>query len=469
MRRYFVFSVVSLSLALYAISSSAVSVAFPVFTSEFNTTFVLAGWVLNSFQLVSTIIMPLAGKLSEVFGNKTSFIIYTVFFTIGSVFCAVSSNIYFLIGSRVIQGIGGGGIFPCAAGIVSDEFPETRQRFIGLFSSVIPIGMLIGPNLGGWMVETFGWRSTFWFVVPLGIIIIFLSIVLIPVDRKNNNKPSIDFIGAGLLFGSLSALMIGLTQISETNSKTQWITLTLIFALSIGLLIAFIRQEQRAKVPIIDIEVLVKKPFLASNVYNLLYGLTALGIFSLIPLYAVSVYKMGTLESGVILTPRSIGTIIASTITSIYLMKWGYRRPILAGTITMLLSLLLLSFQIKSVDAFGLHVGATPLLLVIMLFCGIGHGISTPASSNACIELMPQKVAIIMGVRGMFRQLGSVAGIAISTVLLNSIDSVEAFHLIMLISASILLLSIPIIFFMPSTPNGNTLISVKREKVKVPE
>ena len=184
MRRYIIFSVISLALVMYAINSSAVAVAFPVLISDYNISLVLAGWVLNAYQLASTIVMPLAGKVSEALGRKSTFMACTLLFTVGSMLCAVAPNIDLLIGFRVIQAIGGGSFLPCAAGIVNDEFPEARQRFIGLFSSIFPIGMIIGPNLGGWMIEAFGWRSIFWFNVPLGIVVLVLSQLLLYSGEK---------------------------------------------------------------------------------------------------------------------------------------------------------------------------------------------------------------------------------------------------------------------------------------------
>ena len=453
MRRNLIFSTVSLALALYAISGSAVSVAFPVITSDLNISLISAGWVLNSYLLVSTTVLPLAGKLSEMYGRRTIFLVCTLLFTVGSMLCALAPNIEWLIVFRVIQGIGGGGFLPCAAGIVSEEFPEARQRYIGLFSTVFPVGTIVGPNLGGWMVEAFGWRSVFWFNVPLGIAALALAWWLFRTGEERTSS-SIDFIGAGLLLGSLLAFMFGLTELGNSDSGIPWALVSVLLVISIGLMFAFVRQEQRVKEPIIDLEILRKKPFLAANIYNIIYGLTALGVFSLIPLYAVSIYRMSIFESGVILTPRSIATIIASAITSVSLMKWGYRWPILTGTLALALGLFLLSLESTGAQVLGLHLGATPLLLVILGICGLGHGICTPASNNACIELMPEKVAMITGIRGMFRQLGSAIGIAISTVLLNSLDNVQhAFFIIMFASALIMVIAIPTVFVMPSSPN----------------
>jgi EmrB/QacA subfamily drug resistance transporter len=458
MRRYLVFSVVSLALLLSSISGSAVSVAFPVIISDLKTSLVMAGWILTAYQLVQTIVMPLGGKLSEVFSRRAAFIAYTLLFSVGSILCALAPNIYLLIGARVIQAIGGGGFMPCAAGIVSDEFPEARQRFIGLFSSIFPIGAIIGPNLGGWMVGTFGWRSVFWFNVPLGIVVLVLSRLLLRTgEERRSSGSSIDFVGAGLLFGSISAFMFGLTELGNNESGIPWILVGFFFTLGIGLMVPFLLWEHQAKEPIIDLELLKKGPFLAANVYNFIYGVCALGIFSLIPFYAVSIYNMSTLESGILLTPRSIGMMVASTITSFSLVKWGYRRPILVGTLIVMVTLVLLALQPQGIEIMELQLGAVPLLFIVVGLAGIGHGTCTPAANNACIELMPDKVATITGLRGMFRILGSTFGISIATVIIHSIGDVQrAFYILLLASAVLLLISIPTIFIMPASPNVST-------------
>jgi EmrB/QacA subfamily drug resistance transporter len=465
MRKYFIFSVISLSLLLSAINNSSASVAFSVMVEDLNTSIVAVGWVLIAYQLVSTVAMALAGKVSEVLGPRTAFITYLLLFSVGSALCALSPNIGLLIGARVIQAIGGGGFMPCAAGIVSDEFPQQRQRYIGLFSSIFPIGMIIGPNLGGWMVEVFGWRSIFWFNVPLGILVLVLSRLLFTPGSRKGSISSIDFVGAGLLFGAISAFMIGITELGNSETGISWVTIGILVVLSIGLLILFVRWEHRVKETIIDLELLRRKPFMAANIYNFLYGISALGVFSLIPLYAVSVYNMSILESGVALTPRSVGMMITSTITSFFLVRWGYRLPILIGTIIVGVSCVFLALQPEGIDIMGFFIGATPLLFIIVGLAGIGHGICTPASNNACIELMPDRVATITGLRGMFRILGSTFGIAVATMLLNSTNDFQyAFFIIFITSVVIALISIPVIFIMPASASAGSSFNKPAEK-----
>jgi len=453
MRRYLIFSVVSLVLFLASVGATTVSVAFPVIISELNASLVLAGWVLSVYQLVAISSMPVAAKMSETFGRRSTFMLCAALFTAGSALCALAPNVTLLIVFRVIQAVGGGGFLPSAASIVSDEFPEMRQRAIGLFTSIFPIGAIVGPNLGGWMVASLGWKSIFWFNVPLGIIVLILSKLLLRPSSGNGAR-GIDFVGAGLLVGFISAFMVALTELGNTDSGVSLLIVSLLVVLSIIILIAFLIWERRVAEPLINLKLILARPFLETNIYNLIYGACAFGIFSFIPLYAVSIYNMSIFQSGLILTPRSVGMMVASTVTSLFLIRWGYRWPILVGTLIVVLSLFLLSSESLGINISGVQLSSTILLLIIMAISGIGIGISAPAANNACIELMPDNVATITGLRGMFRQMGGAISITVTTLLLHSLgDMPYAFHVTFISLGLIMLISIPAIFVMPSSPN----------------
>lgn len=458
MRRYLIFSVVSLTLFMASVAGTTVSVAFPIIITELHASIALSGWVLSVYQLVSIGAMPLIAKMSDVLGRKRIFMMCTLLFTIGSTLSAFAPNVILLIVARAVQAIGGGGFLPAATGIVSEEFPETRQRTIGLFSSIFPIGAIVGPNLGGWMIASLGWKSVFWVNIPAGIIILLLSGLLLRSGFSGRAK--IDFVGAGLLIISISSLMLALTEFGAEKSAMTWIMASLFLVLSITLLFIFFWWERRASEPIINLELLRERPFVAANVYNLIYGACAFGIFSLIPLYAVSVYGLTTFESGLILTPRSVGMMIASVITSFFLVKWGYRKPILLGTLIVALGLFLLALELHGFITGGFSISPMVLLLSIMFVTGLGVGMSAPAANNACIELMPNQVATITGLRGMFRNIGGALSIAIATLLIeNTSDINHAFFIIFTALALILLLSVPMVFIMPNNPTVNNVRS----------
>lgn len=450
MRKYWVFVTASLSLLLSAISGSAISVAYPTITSSFNTSLVTAGWVLSIYPLVSTVSMPLSGKAADIFGRKNMYVFCLSLFIAGSFLCALAPNITLLILARCIQGIGGGGFLPAATGIVAEEFTGSRQRAIGLITSVFPIGQLIGPNLGGWMVEAFGWRSIFWFNIPITTAALIISMFLL--KKGERQKGHVDLVGAGLLGGSLFAFLWSLTELGNTAGEVQWMLAGLLFIISVILMLLFIRHLNKAKDPIIDLQVLKARPFMAANLYNLVFGACIFGLFSFAPLYATSVYGMSTLQSGLVITPRSIGTILTSTVVSVFLVRWGYRWPMLIGTAVIMTSLVLLGIESQGITILGIGLSATTVLLVNLFLSGAGVGIAGPASNNACIELMPHRVATITGVRGMFRQAGGTISIAITTIILNnSRDMFRGFAIVDFGLAAIILITVPLIFLMPKS------------------
>jgi EmrB/QacA subfamily drug resistance transporter len=451
MSKYLVFISVGLSLLVISISGTTVAVAFPVMISAYETSLITAGWILSINQLAATAIMPLAGKAGDIFGVKLCFLVSLGVFTIGSFLCAVSPNIEILIFSRFIQSIGAGSFLPLATGIVSEEFPNSRQQAIGLISSFFPIGMIIGPNLGGWLVEAFGWKSVFWINIPLGVIVFIISIFLLKPGKKESGR--MDLTGAGLLTGALAALLYALGETGNAEQVTSWLLPGLMLAASIVLILLFIRHEGRDKNPIIDMQILKTKPFMAANIFNFLFGAVVLGIMSFIPLYATTVYGMTTLQSGLILTPRSVGMITASTVTSIKLTKWGYRLPMLVGTGAIVLSLLLIGVAAPATRWLNLQLNSTAVLVVLMFISGLGMGMTSPAANNACIDLMPSRVATITGVRGMFRQAGGAICIALTSLLLNNISNMtQGFMVVFIGLAVIMIILTPLIYAMPKGP-----------------
>src|SRR5438067_10259344 len=173
-RRWIFFGLAALSLLMSSIDGTIVAVALPTFIEDLHANLVWAGWTLTAYALTQTVMLPLAGKLAEQYGQMRVFLVCVFLFTLGSLLCGLAPNIYVLIACRVIQALGGGGFLPSAAGIVAREFPTNRDRMIGLFSSIFPIGGIVGPNLGGFIVEHWSWREVFLINVPIGVVVLLV-------------------------------------------------------------------------------------------------------------------------------------------------------------------------------------------------------------------------------------------------------------------------------------------------------
>ncbi len=455
MRRYIIFVSVGFSLLMYSIDSTVVAVAFPHIIKDLGTNVLWAAWTISIYLVAVTSVMPLMGKISDSLGRKKVFLLSLTLFTASSLTCGLAPDIYSLVAFRFLQGIGGASFLPTAAGIVSDQFPEYRERAIGLFTSIFPIGGIIGPNLGGWIVSRYSWRYIFYINLPIGISLLVLIMILLK-ESKILVRPHIDFVGASFFFGAILSLMLGLNFIPENYSISSLIPTVIFLVLSSCCLYLFFRQEKRDPNPILDMALLKSKPFLAANLYNMIVGAGVLGIFAFIPLYGTSVHKLSTLVSGVILTPRSAAMIPAAATTSFLLKRCGYRWPMVLGLIITSLSTMLLGSQgLRLLRIVGIHLGVAEILAVLMMVTGIGMGIALPASNNACIELMPEKVATITGLRGMFRSVGGAFGISLITIILHSSSTpTKGFGATFISFGLGLLFTIPLVFLMPSGKKG---------------
>ena len=210
--------------------------------------------------------------------------------------------------------------------------------------------------------------------------------------------------------GSLLFLMFGLNLVGESFSMPSILLAAFFVLVSLFLAVLFLRQEKRAAQPILDIALLQSTPFVAANVSNLIVGMTMIGVFSFIPLYATSVHKLSTLMSGVILTPRSLAMAIAAAVTSFLLKRWGYRWPMVLGFGLISLTTMLLAPGLSLWGITGVRWGTVETLSLLLFLNGIAGGVVFPAANNACIELMPEKVGTIVGLRNMFRNVGAALG-----------------------------------------------------------
>src|ERR1700712_1627595 len=160
-RRYLIFAVVSIALFMASVDQTIVATALGTLQRDLHAQVNWSSWTITIYALVQILVMPLAGRISDQYGRRRVFIGAIVLFTVASLCCGLASNIYELIGLRAVQAIGGGAFMPSATGIVSDQFGRDRDRAIGFFASIFPIGGIVGPILGGGFVTYWAWRGVF--------------------------------------------------------------------------------------------------------------------------------------------------------------------------------------------------------------------------------------------------------------------------------------------------------------------
>lgn len=452
-RQYLFFALAAFGVLMASIDSTIVAVGLPDLERAFNAPLHWVGWTLTAYSLTQIIMLPIAGKLSDTLGRKRVFLFCLGIFTLGSLLCALAPSIGWLIAFRALQAIGGGGLMPSAVGIVSDQFAERRSQAIGLFTSVFPIGGIIGPNLGGYLLANWGWRSLFLINVPLGIVVLagvyFLLVDRIPESRKALH---VDWRGLTIFGTAMIALLYGMTALGDSATAWRQPLPWALLAFSVVLLTIFLRHIKRTEDALMDYRLVVRQPFLAANLYNFFFGAASFGFFSFVPYYAVTKFGLTTQQSGTVITPRALLMIATSTLASIFLIKLGYRLPMLIGMALVMTSLVLLGLGQTSVQIGGVTVQGFWLMAGIVSFSGIGMGLAAPASNNAALDLAPQQAAELTGLRSMFRMTGGVIGIAgVVTALSFFPNQGDGLAKIFLVLSGVLLLTVPLTLMIPDT------------------
>jgi EmrB/QacA subfamily drug resistance transporter len=410
-RGYLLYALAVISVLMFSIDSSIVAVALPSMVTELDTTLPLITWTLAGYTLAQVALQPAIAKFSDNFGRNRVFLVCVFIFTLSSLLCAIAPNVWVLIGCRVLQAMGGSGLLPSATGIVVSSYPaRQRERLIGLFTSIIPMGAIIGPNLGGLILTQFSWRGIFFINLPIGLAILVLLRNRFNMDTPPEHEKPIDYPGILLFASSISCVMIALTTLgsSVTALGTPLFWGLLVASVVVGWL--FVRQEHRAPDPMLDFAISVRPPFLQVNLYNLLYGMGVFSVMAFVPYYAETKFGMSPAETGLLLTPRSIMMIVMSTVASVWLLKYGYRAPMVVGTSIVVVGLLVLGFLSDGVSVGGLAIGPFGTIALSMTLAGLGMGTAAPASNNAGIALLPRQAGAIAGLRAMIRSLGGVLG-----------------------------------------------------------
>jgi len=442
-RRFLIFGVTAIALFMASIDQTIVSTALGSLTHDLHAAINWASWTITIYALGQIVAMPVAGALSDIYGRKRLFIGSVVLFTVASLCCGLSTNIYELVILRALQAFGGGAFMPSATGIVSDQFGADRDRAIGLFTSIFPIGAIVGPILGGVFVAYWSWRGIFLVNVPLGIILLALAAVVIPGSgRRREHQPSLDITGVAELGAGLLGLMLAIGFLGSLNREQAPLAL---LPLAVGLVALglFVRHCARAEHPFIDIRLFRERSFATMNVINFFNGAAVIGFASLVPLYAEERFGLKALSAGTLLTMRAVGMLAVAALATFALRRTGYRPPMIAGFAVTAIGTALLAFPVAGISPYA-------WLAIAAGVTGIGTGVSLPASNNATLQLVPAKAASISGLRGMFRQAGGITGVSIATALVARSSHPGLTQAAMFtVLAVIMILLIPLTFLVP--------------------
>lgn len=399
-------------LFLAALDQSIVSTALPTIVRDFNGLNELS-WVVTAYLLTSTITVPIAGKLSDIFGRRKILLIGITIFVLGSMFTGISWNMASLIAFRAIQGIGGGVLMSSAFAVIGDLFaPAERARWQGLFGAVFGLSSVAGPLLGGFLTDSVSWRWCFYINVPIGIVAFTLIFRYLPTIISKHARKPIDYMGAALLSGGLASLLLAMTW---GGVEYPWGSIQIIGLLTVAIaaIAGFIWQELRAEDPMIPLSIFKNSIFRVSSIMLFLVGIAMFGAIVYLPLFAQTVQGASATNSGIILLPLVGSLTLTSIISGQITSRTGrYKKLAIFGTFITTGAL----FWLATLTASSSHLD----LVIRMIPLGIGLGIMMPLFNLVVQNAFPQKMlGVVSSSVQLFRGIGSTIGVAVMGTLLN--------------------------------------------------
>jgi len=366
-------------------------------------------WVTSAYLVTEMAAMPIFGKLSDMYGRKRFFVLGIFLFLLGSVLCGTAHSIVELSIYRAIQGIGGGALVPIAFTIMFDIIPaEKRGGMGGLFGAVFGTSSLFGPLLGAYITDHIHWRWIFYINLPVGFIALAL-ILLFYKESMEHSRQRIDWWGAATLVGSIVALMFALEL---GGQEYAWGSATILglFGVAAVLLAVFLYAETKAEEPIISYSMFRQQLFAASTLASLFYGAVFITFAMYIPIYVQGVTGGTATNSGLILLPMTLGSVVSAQIGGFGATRTTYRNVMIFSALLFVLGTFLLSTITPETSKF--------LLTVYMVVAGLGVGFSFSVLGMAGIHAFDMRQrGSANSTLAFIRSLGMTVGLTVFGIL----------------------------------------------------
>ncbi|MNO41032.1 Multidrug resistance protein 3 [compost metagenome] len=375
-------------------------------------------WVITIYMLTSTIATVLVGKLSDIYGRKPFLLAGIIIFVIGAFLSGLSTNIFQMITYRGIQGIGGGILMSATVTAVGDLFaPRERAKWTGIMMAMFGFSSVIGPTLGGFMIDHMDWKWIFWIFLPLGIVAFVMIWRMFPTTTRNASE-SIDYLGSAFLSLSIVALLLGF---SWAGTQYDWGSpqILSLFGAAVVFGIILILIERTAKSPVLPLSLFKNSIISLSMVIGFLMNAGMMGAMIYLPFFVQGVKGVSPTNSGFINMPMSLMMIVLSTLAGRWISKSGkYKRYALIGMPFMVAAMLIMAFM-----------NSIAMAVASMIIFGIGLGLAMPVFTLTVQNAVaPAMLGVATATSTLFRNLGGTIGIAIMGTVMNTTLSHKLEH-----------------------------------------
>jgi EmrB/QacA subfamily drug resistance transporter len=409
--RWWALSCTSLGMLLAATNSGTLIIALPDLERSLHTGLLTLVWVILAYMIASTALVITVGRLSDLFGRKRAYVLGFLVFSLASLGAGFSGSGTELILWRIVQGIGAASLFANSAALVTDAFPKEQLGLaMGTNTMVAAVGLVLGPVLGGALVEI-SWHWVFWFNVPFGLLgCVWAGTILRELIRPESVK-GLDIPGGALLIVGLSGLTFGISR----GSLSGWGDGATIIGLAVGLVLLpiFLFVERRGTAPMLDLEIFRDRLFSAAAAAAFLNGLARFALMFVFVFYYQGAQGDGPVLAGIKLAPLALGMLIASPIAGVWADRHGSRTLATAGMALTGLGLGLMTML--QVDT-GYFEGAVFLFVV-----GVGSGMfNSPNTSAMMGAVEPHQRGVAAATRVLAQNTGAVMSIALVMALITA-------------------------------------------------
>ncbi len=399
-----------LAVLLATMEVSIISTALPTIVGEFQA-FESFAWVGTAYIVTAAIGTPLLGKLSDLFGRRTVFQATFGVFVLGSLLCGFAQSMGQLIAFRALQGLGGGAIQALSFAILGDILPpRERGRYIGYFTLAFVGAALLGPVVGGFIIDHYDWRWIFWINVPLGLVAIGVAhhALQLPFPRR---RARLDWWGAGLLSLAIGCLMVGLEEGQHGWGQSHVVALFVVSVLSTA---AFIAVERRADEPIIPLRLFDDRAVVTATLIGMAAGTIAYGAGQFLPLYFQDSMFVSPTESGLRMLPQMIGVTLGTFGVGRLIARTGLCKPWpILGMASSIAGLLVVS-QIS---------GTTSYVTLVIPMIAMGFGMASVFTTSSIVAQNAVEfgdLGVVTSTIMFFRSLGGSIGLAVFGTILNA-------------------------------------------------
>lgn len=403
-KKWIVLLSVGMGVFLATIDGTIVNIGLNTLVKELDQPLAVVEWVVLAYMLTLCTFMLSIGRLGDMIGKKKLYIAGLVVFTIGSGLCGISPNIYWLIGFRILQAIGGSMLMALGTALVTEAFPsQERGKALGIFGTLVSVGIITGPTIGGLILESLTWHWLFFVNLPIGVAGVIMVSRFVP-ESQLTARQKFDFTGAAVLFISLVSFLIALTlgQYNGFNNASVYA----LFALFAAAMAIFIRVESRIAYPMIDLRMFTNRMFTINLITGFFTFIVGAGITLIMPLYLQNILRYSTSMTGLLMAITPVTVAVIAPFAGSLSDRIGSRQITTLGLIMLLIGYISLTSLSAETTTIGYILRFIPVGMGVGMFQSPNNSAIMGASSR-------ENLGVASSLLSLTRTIGQTTGIAL--------------------------------------------------------